>query len=189
MAIWSPQLEDGRNPRYIAIADAISRDITLGVLGPGARLPPHRELAYRLGVTPGTIGRAYSEAERRGLVVGEVGRGTFVTGRLRDDASTSQLIVREIGSQPVIDLGLNLSAVGGSERLLRATLLELTRHNDLSPLLAYQPAGGMGEHRAAGADWIGRANVRASADRVIVCNGAQHGLMVSLMTIAHAGVR
>ena len=42
------------------------------------RLPTHRDLAYRLGVTVGTISRAYSEAERRGLIGGEVGRGTFV---------------------------------------------------------------------------------------------------------------
>jgi DNA-binding transcriptional MocR family regulator len=187
MAIWSPQLERGGNPRYLAIADAISRDIGLGILWPGSRLPPHRELAYRLGVTPGTIGRAYAEAERRGLVVGEVGRGTFVTGRLRDDPSTRDLVVRDKDSQPIVDLGLNLSPVGDSEKLLRKALGELTRHNDLSPLLAYQPAGGMREHRVSGADWVGRANIAAPAERVIVCNGAQHGLMVSLMTVAGAG--
>lgn len=37
----------------------------------------------RLGVTPGSIARAYAEAERRGLVRGEVGRGTFVQHRER----------------------------------------------------------------------------------------------------------
>ena len=33
-----------------------------------------------LGVTVGTVSRAYAEAERRGLTLGEVGRGTFVRG-------------------------------------------------------------------------------------------------------------
>ena len=46
----------------------------------GQKLPPQRDLAYDLGVTVGTIGRAYALIRQRGLVSGEVGRGTFVLG-------------------------------------------------------------------------------------------------------------
>ena len=81
MTIWLPQLEKRLGPRYLAIADALQEDVARGNLQPGARLPTHRELAYRLGVTVGSISRAYLEAERRGLVSGEVGRGTFVRKR------------------------------------------------------------------------------------------------------------
>lgn len=44
----------------------------------GDRLPAHCDLAFRLQLSVGTVARAYIEAERRGLVFGHVGRGTFV---------------------------------------------------------------------------------------------------------------
>ncbi len=68
MTIWAPDLRDRLGPRYVAIADALARDIEAGRIGAGEKLPPQRELAYRLGVTVGTVSRAYREAERRGLV-------------------------------------------------------------------------------------------------------------------------
>ena len=54
---------------------------------PGTRLPPQRDLAYRLGVTVGTVSRAYALVAARGLVAGEVGRGTFVRALARAPAS------------------------------------------------------------------------------------------------------
>src|SRR5215468_11111871 len=78
MTIWFPQVEDRPGPRYLAIAQALQEDIERGRLGGGSRLPTHRDLAHRLGVTVGTVSRAYLEAERRGLIDGQVGRGTFV---------------------------------------------------------------------------------------------------------------
>ena len=62
--------------RYLAIAEAIAADIAAGRLKPGDRLPPQRDRARTLGVTVGTVSRAYAEAERRGLVAGEVGFDT-----------------------------------------------------------------------------------------------------------------
>src|SRR3546814_17537102 len=79
MTKWTPTLE-AEGPRYLAIADALARDIAAGRLKAGDRLPTHRDLAWRLGVTVGTVSRASGEAERRGLTSGGVGRGTFEIG-------------------------------------------------------------------------------------------------------------
>src|SRR5262245_44424599 len=84
MTTWMPELAGREGPRYLAIADALTDDSAHGRLKPGARLPTHRELADRLGVTVGTVSRAYAEAARRGLVSGEVGRGTFARGTTAD---------------------------------------------------------------------------------------------------------
>lgn len=81
MTNWLPNLSEGSGPLYLRIADRIETDITHGVLPVGAKLPPQRDLAYDIGVTIGTIGRAYALVRERGLVSGEVGRGTFVLGR------------------------------------------------------------------------------------------------------------
>lgn len=65
---------------YARLAHQIADDIMTGALPSGTKLPPQRDLAYDLGVTVGTVGRAYAIVRERGLVSGEVGRGTFVLG-------------------------------------------------------------------------------------------------------------
>ena len=78
MTSWSPDLDRFDGPRYRRIADAIAADVGQGHLQAGSRMPTQRDLAWRLGLTVGTVTRAYAEAERRGLNTGEVGRGTYV---------------------------------------------------------------------------------------------------------------
>src|SRR5213079_3752503 len=85
-------------PIYQAIADQIGSEIGAGRLKPGARLPTQRSLAKQLGVTLTTVTRAYDEAQRRGLLSGEVGRGTFVRPAVFD---------MEGPEQGVLDLALN----------------------------------------------------------------------------------
>ena len=78
MTITPDDLAALPGPRYLALAEAIAAAIRSGRLAEGAQLPTQRELAHRLGVTVGTVGRAYLLAEQRGLIAGEVGRGTYV---------------------------------------------------------------------------------------------------------------
>jgi DNA-binding transcriptional MocR family regulator len=68
------------------LANRIEDDIASGALPLGAKLPPQRNLAFDIGVTIGTVGRAYALARERGLVSGEVGRGTYVLGHETPDA-------------------------------------------------------------------------------------------------------
>ncbi|WP_206956602.1 aminotransferase-like domain-containing protein [Trinickia acidisoli] len=63
---------------YRTVANSIAADILSGKLRPGDRLPPQREFAQSYGIAPSTAGRAYRELVRRGLIIGEVGRGSFV---------------------------------------------------------------------------------------------------------------
>ncbi|MEQ1944249.1 PLP-dependent aminotransferase family protein [Mesorhizobium sp. VNQ89] len=84
MTNWLPNLSEGSGPLYLRLADRIESDIAQGILPSGSKLPPQRDLAYDIGVTIGTIGRAYALVRERGLVSGEVGRGTFVLGRETD---------------------------------------------------------------------------------------------------------
>lgn len=65
---------------YVSIADSLATDIEAGRLKVGDRLPPQRDFAYARGIAASTASRVYAELARRGLVSGEVGRGTFVSG-------------------------------------------------------------------------------------------------------------
>src|ERR1700752_3840652 len=68
---------------YLKLADAMEADIANGALKPGDRLPPQRDFAYERKIAASTASRVYTELLRRGLVVGEVGRGTFVSGEAK----------------------------------------------------------------------------------------------------------
>jgi DNA-binding transcriptional regulator YhcF (GntR family) len=81
MTNWLPDLSSGSGPVYLRLADNIESAIASGALPAGSKLPPQRNLAYDIGVTIGTIGRAYALVHERGLVAGEVGRGTYVLDR------------------------------------------------------------------------------------------------------------
>jgi DNA-binding transcriptional MocR family regulator len=88
MTNWLPSLTAGHGPLYVRIADDAESAIKSGTLPHGTKLPPQRDLAYDIGVTIGTISRAYALLRERGLVSGEVGRGTYVQADTADPASS-----------------------------------------------------------------------------------------------------
>ena len=188
MTIWTPNIEGRDGPRYLAIADAIGEAIAGGEIEAAVKLPTHRDLAYRLGVTVGTVSRAYAEAERRGLVAGEVGRGTFVRGG--GDAVggfDASLVIPEATPPGMIDMGLNVPAWTVAAPHLGRTLAELARINDLSPLVRYEPDAGRPSHRAAAARWVASIGLEVAPERIVVTCGAQHGMLIALMALARPG--
>ncbi len=185
MTIWTPEALDAKHARYLGIADALAADIANGRLHEGDRLPTHRELADALGIAIGTVTRAYAEAERRGLVRGEVGRGTFVgPGIVRSPAAVTPA-ARDTG---IVDLSLNFS-VESIMPDLAATLRALAKRTDLVDLLRYQPHAGSLRHRAAGAAWASRFGLEARPAQVLVSAGAQHAMMAILSALARPGDR
>jgi len=60
------------------IAATVEREIAGGRLAPEAKLPPVRELAVALDVSPATVAAAYRTLRQRGFVVADRGRGTSV---------------------------------------------------------------------------------------------------------------
>jgi DNA-binding transcriptional MocR family regulator len=181
---WLPDLAPRTGPRYLAIADALAADVREGRLAAGTRLPTHRDLAWHLHVTVGTVSRAYAEAERRGLIAGEVGRGTFV----RPAGGGSALPVR-LRPEPegFIDLGSNYPIVGEEPALFAKTLAALSSSNSLGDLLHYQPHVGRPSDRAAGAEWVRRAGLDATAERVVVTGGGQHSIASVMGALTQSG--
>jgi DNA-binding transcriptional MocR family regulator len=186
VTIWSPQLHDSAGPRYRAIADALAADIAAGRVAPGTRLPTHRELADQLGVTVGTVTRAYAEAARRGLVSGEVGRGTFTRKPLPGAMRRNPLAA----ASGLIDLSMNTPPppIGVDEdRVLARTLQSLSERDELASLLLYPLEGGNPEHREAGAEFMRRSGVPATAERTLVSSGSQHAMTAVFSALARPG--
>lgn len=186
--MWVPQLNESNQPMYLSIADALARDINSGVLNQGDRLPTLRELATTLNVTPGTISRAYNEAHRRRLVQGEVGRGTYVLsqGQLELPASNSAAPLN-LGQSELLDLSIIKPYSETLEYWLRGALVGMAKSTDFARALDYAPDGGHPAHREAGAQWLRHALPDAQWQQVVITAGAQHGLMVAMSALTHAG--
>lgn len=65
-------------PPFEQLRRQLAELISAGVLAPGDRLPPLRQLAADLGLAVGTVARTYRELERAGLVRSRRGGGTRV---------------------------------------------------------------------------------------------------------------
>lgn len=184
MTIWTPDLTKRDGPLYAAIADAIDDAVRTGDLPPDSRLPPQRELAWRLGVTVGTVTRAYALAEQRGVVSAHVGRGTYVRPSPRF-AVSSPLFPEPAPN--IIDLSVNTPLYNVPTEALRDAMANMSRRSDLDAMLRYAPDRGYERHRAAGALWMRRVGIETTPERVVLASGVQQGLTTALLTLTQPG--
>jgi GntR family transcriptional regulator len=63
---------------YQQIIDQVKRDIAMGRLKTGQRLPTVRELSAALVINPNPIAKAYRQLEQDGIIVTRPGAGAFV---------------------------------------------------------------------------------------------------------------
>lgn len=162
-AAWRPTLDRrARANKHKLLTDQIIAEIERDILIPGTRMPTHRELAQRIKVSVQTVSLAYKEAERRGYLSGEVGRGTFVRARITERADRFML---DRGSHGTTDLSI-IRAVYTAEheeasRALMATLAEADNSAFMRPC---RPIAGLDRHRAAAAHWLEHLGVPAERD-------------------------
>lgn len=77
-----------RTPIYEQIVEQVERYVVLGILKPEEQLPSVRDMATALGINPNTVKKAYTELERRGVIVTISTKGTYI-------ASNTKKIVEE----------------------------------------------------------------------------------------------
>lgn len=204
MTNWTPNLSHRRGALYRAIADALADDVAAGRLTTGTRLPTHRALADAIGVTVGTVTRAYAEAERRGLVDATVGRGTFVAPQVDTglDSGTqdgtcfpsmsparwhAQATTVDRKPDGQIELSVNYPVTSFLPHALGPGIEGLADPARLIEVAGYQPSNGRADHRAAGARWMAQFGLETGAEDVVVVHGTQGGLTVALTTLARPG--
>src|ERR1700755_2518368 len=78
-------ISDSHVPKYAQIADIFRQRIARGIWQQGLRLPANEDLAAEFGVSRVTIRQAVDLLTRDGMIEAQQGRGTFVTGTLKQD--------------------------------------------------------------------------------------------------------
>ena len=185
MSAWPPSPEAIERPAYRSLARIISRAIETGELAPGDRLPTHRDLAWRLGLSVQTVSRAYETLIRSDILSGQVGRGTFVRGTGGDRAPP---YARLDADAHVIDCSMLTPVVGGPQaRLMSEALAALAQDLPHDALTSYRPRRAVAGYIDAMVGWLRLCGVAAPPDRVIPTNGATAAMTVALMTAAPPG--
>jgi DNA-binding transcriptional MocR family regulator len=200
MTIWTPDISARGGPKYRALAEAIADAIATGELPAGTRLPTHRDLAWKLGVTVGTVTRAYALAQAEGHIAGEVGRGTYVmaqreplTAQSRDAAFKFPMAAfdrpgENLGkcSSPIA-MNQNFPADPWVNELLAQAMQRLARPERLNAIEGYLPSNGLRRHRAVARSWLQRFGIDRGEDSILIVNGCQHGLSIAFMALAKPG--
>ncbi|WP_394177094.1 PLP-dependent aminotransferase family protein [Yoonia maritima] len=186
--IWQPNLAESGKSKYQALAQAIREGVTTGQLLPGEKLPPVRDLAYRVSVTPGTVARAYKLLIDEGHLHAGVGRGTFV----------SEPKVQPVRSLPSADrffdpaldrdgqahlLSPKMPDVGQGE-IIRAAMHELADTTAPDMLLRYPTRDTDLPAREAFAETLDPKHIGAfDIHNIVASHGGQNAILMILQSV------
>ncbi|KGJ12315.1 PLP-dependent aminotransferase family protein [Paracoccus versutus] len=184
MTIWTPDPSALHRPAYLSLAEQYARAIRDGQLPAGTRLPPQRRLADDLGLSVQTVSRAYEELIRRGLVVGEVGRGSFVLPP--GSENTPPYLAERLGE--LVDLSI-LKPV--TERMHVETFREglhwVAENLPVPAALSFRPNSVLPQHRQIAADWLRRKGIEAAPENITLTDGATSAITTAVMSAVPAG--
>jgi len=199
---WRSELPVGQGKRYQRLADGLAEAIASGRIEAGSRLPTHRDMARRLGISISTVTRAYAELRDRGLIQGKVGRGSFArafpASRSRRKSpdrsatgSTNTPMEALEGSlrhtRGLVDLSFNEPLQGLAARCVQRGLSDILTAADVKTLAGSQPVTGTAAYRQAGSTWLEFIGVHAHPDEIVLIPGSQGCLATVLMALCQAG--
>jgi DNA-binding transcriptional MocR family regulator len=173
--IWAPNWNNAKGPKYLALHDEVRKDIEAGKLVPGDKLPPVRELAWKLGITPGTVARAYQKGIDDGFLNAVVGRGTFVADaagpdRDSDDADIDPVNLRSMRTPNV-----------GQDKAIQQALLAMSKR-PTSHYAQYPEIDDYKPLKQALCDWLLLVNLRVAPEDIVLSYGAQNGMIIAMST-------
>lgn len=180
---WRPTLPAGRRPLYLTLAELLERDIRQGLLRPGTKLPPQRELADFLDINVSTVSKAFRLAGEKGLLSSAVGSGTFVSY----DALSSARLVAPFSAH-IIDMGATVpksSSYDPALDELRRMLSEpdaarwLCHHADDDPGWFWQ--------KETAASLLSQCGISAAPEQIVFSCGGQNGITAALSALFRPG--
>ncbi|MET7360549.1 PLP-dependent aminotransferase family protein [Streptomyces sp. NPDC005562] len=176
---------------YRRVADDVAREIEAGTLRAGDQLPPQRLFARRRRIANSTAIRVYGELARRGLVVGEVGRGTFVraTAPHPGGAALTEGPAAGPPAPPVVNLELNYPVVAGQSELMSRALAPLLRPDVLLEATRTAAPDGTPQARDAAASVVARGGWRPEPERVLFAGNSRQAIAAALSSLARPGDR
>jgi len=168
---------------YIRHADQLATAIASGRLRPGHRLPPLRRYAFEQGIAFSTAARVYAELAHRGLVSGEVGRGTFV----RASAPRPRFV--EPDRVSIVDLEFNSTAVEASDfGILADALTAVVGSSALAAASSAASATSRWLRRDLLAAHLSRPGWQVEPEHLLSAAGGRQAIAAALAALARPGM-
>lgn len=188
--IWQPKLVEGQNPKYKAVVATIRTGIEVGTLQTGDKLPPVRELAWQLKITPGTVARAYTILTDEGVLLAEVGRGTYVAEPRAARVQDAPIEIDVIPHKAEEDLNpYNVSLFSphlpciGQDALVRKLMAQVAA-DPPSGVMHYPSRNGARPAREAVLRWLEGTPLGPLGEKdIVLCQGGQNGILLVLQSI------
>ncbi|MGB3406373.1 MAG: PLP-dependent aminotransferase family protein [Jannaschia sp.] len=178
-------------PKYLVLEAAVREAIMRGKLPPGTRLPPVRDLAWRVGVTPGTVARVYRGLTEAGVLEAAVGRGTFVAEADAPAPIYRELQSLEVDSTPHLTggdtyvlnlLSPHLPSVGQAD-LIRRLLIEVAE-DPPSGLMHYPVHASERPAREAACAFLADPTIGPlDPDDITLTQGGQHAISLVMQAV------
>lgn len=168
---------------YRMIAAEIENEIRDGRLLPGARLTPQRIFAYQRGIAISTAGRVYAELRRKNLIVGEVGRGSYVRPCLlsADEHSSPE--------PDCIDLTVSRPGFGAMGQRIARSLAGLSSIDALEGHVLPPAAAELDAGRSTAARFLGGCGWKPDAAAVTFSGNAREAMFAALSVLLRRGDR
>jgi 2-aminoadipate transaminase len=202
---------DARSGVTARIVEVFEEAISSGELGPGAKLPPTRQLAELAGVNHLTAARAYRQLAERGLVMSKVGSGTFVRAaaaiqdgsRVPDSIAWQRYVLPEndetYGDRVLAEMHQHIQIEGLlplSVGYPSAAIFPIEQMRDLAAgvmreqperALQYGDVRGVPELAEQIAELSARRGAPEDVEDIIVTSGATQGLSLAMRAILRPG--
>jgi len=169
---------------YLKLADSVAAEIANGGLKPGDRLPPQRHFAYERKIAVSTASRVYTELLRRGLVIGEVGRGTFVSGETRRGITLTT--EPRVGR---IDLEVNYPILPTQSVMIARSLAGLERPEVLDLALRHSNTTGTLAARTISAEFLSHEDWSPAPDQLVFTANGRQCIAAALAALVPTGGR
>lgn len=169
---------------YLKLADAIAAEIADGTLKAGDRLPPQRNFAWERKIAVSTASRVYAELLRRGLIVGEVGRGTFISGDAKRGAAAP--------SEPRgirIDLEFNYPRRPDQTALIAKSLDGLEKPAALDAALTWGTSVGTPALRSVTAAHLAQNAWTPAPEQLVFAGNGRQSIAAALSAVVPTGGR
>ncbi|WP_037647506.1 PLP-dependent aminotransferase family protein [Streptomyces flavidovirens] len=174
------------------VADQVAAEIAAGRLRPGDRLPTQRAFARSRRIANSTAIRVYGELVRRGLAVGEVGRGTFVRAAPPSPGHALAEEPAATGSpagRPMVNLELNYPVADGQSQLMAQSLAGLLRPDVLEAATRPAAADGTPQAREAAASLLARGGWRPEAGQLLFAGNGRQAIAAAIASFVRPGGR
>ena len=181
---WKPIIPDRKGAIYTQLAEQLVGDIRNGLLKPGDKLPPQRELADYLDLHLSTITRAYKLCEEQGLICAKVGQGTFVAS----DVNTSDTLLYSNEELSFVQLGTVLPPYNGNSKVIEF-IKGLLSQPDIQSFLEYRSPTGTYIQRKNFSTWAHTINIDTTPENILFATGGQNAICATILGLFHAGDR